>query len=39
MKTVIRVQDKFGRGMFQFGNEDYSTNRTKSVYEIYSLIS
>lgn len=35
MKTVIRVQDKYGRGMFQFGNE--SNVGCKSVYDIPSL--
>lgn len=36
MKTVIRIQDKYGRGMFQFGNE-FEEERCKSVYEIGSL--
>lgn len=32
MKSVIRVQDKHGRGMFQYGNQD--NFQTAGVYDI-----
>jgi hypothetical protein len=35
MKSVIRVQDKHGRGMFQYGN--ISTFTSPSVYDIPEL--
>jgi hypothetical protein len=35
MKSVIRVQDKYGRGMFQYGNQD--NFRTAGVYDIPNL--
>lgn len=35
MKSVIRVQDKYGRGMFQYGNHDLM--RTAGVYDIDRL--
>ena len=35
MKSVIRVQDKYGRGMFQYGNTDLY--RSKGVYDIPEL--
>ena len=35
MKSVIRVQDKYGRGMFQYGNTDFQ--RTLGVYDIDRL--
>lgn len=35
MKSVIRVQDKYGRGMFQYGNHDLM--RTAGIYDIPSL--
>lgn len=37
MKSVIRVQDKYGRGMFQYGN--YDLMRTAGVYDIDRLQS
>lgn len=37
MKSVIRVQDKYGRGMFQYGNTDFQ--RTAGVYDIDKLSS
>jgi len=37
MKSVIRVQDKYGRGMFQYGNIDFI--RTAGVYDIDKLQS
>ena len=37
MKSVIRVQDKYGRGMFQYGN--YDPIRTAGVYDIDRLQS
>lgn len=37
MKSVIRVQDKYGRGMFQYGN--YDPMRTAGVYDIDRLQS
>ncbi len=35
MKSVIRVQDKYGRGMFQYGNHDFI--RSLGVYDIPEL--
>lgn len=35
MKSVIRVQDKYGRGMFQYGNTDLMRNL--GVYDIPEL--
>jgi len=35
MKSVIRVQDKYGRGMFQYGNHD--NFKTAGVYDIQDL--
>ena len=35
MKSVIRVQDKYGRGMFQYGNQD--NFQTAGVYDIPDL--
>lgn len=37
MKSVIRVQDKHGRGMFQYGNHD--NFQTAGVYDIPQLTS
>lgn len=37
MKSVIRVQDKYGRGMFQYGNHD--NFKTAGVYDIPQLTS
>jgi hypothetical protein len=35
MKSVIRVQDKYGRGMFQYGNSDLM--RSLGIYDIPEL--
>ena len=37
MRSVIRVQDKYGRGMFQYGNSDLM--RSLGVYDIPQLTS
>lgn len=35
MRSVIRVQDKYGRGMFQYGNSDLM--RSLGIYDIPEL--